>query len=188
MKICEMEGNHSPTLSPSNELQNEKAIDTNGNKMARFSATNDVQAKDYRHLDCRHTSRRSRVSAAVKTAMLRQRDRALATTGRRLRYDNSTTMRQRGAGKTVRGYAFFERSIGATSVQVYNHRTTATRPRRGRATSAQPCNHRTSATLSGSTAAALRGTADTPKSGTSLRCGGTTTVTTRPLHGRATGA
>ena len=46
MEVCEKEGNHSPTLSPSNELQNGKAIDTNGNKMARFSATNDVQAKD----------------------------------------------------------------------------------------------------------------------------------------------
>ena len=55
MEVCEKEGNHSPTLSPSNELQNEKAIDTNGNKMARFSATNDVQAKDCRHTaDIRH--------------------------------------------------------------------------------------------------------------------------------------
>ena len=112
-----------------------------------FSATNDVQAKDCRHLDCRHTSRRSRVSAAVKAAMLLQRDCALAAMVSKLRYENSTTMRQRGAGKTVRGYAFFERSIGATSVQVYNHCTTATRPLRGRATSAQPGDRRTPARI-----------------------------------------
>jgi hypothetical protein len=46
MKVCEKEGNYSLTLSPSDELQNEKAIITNGNHLARFSATNDVQAKD----------------------------------------------------------------------------------------------------------------------------------------------
>ena len=82
MKVCEKEGNYSPTLSPSDELQNEKAIITNGNILARFSATNDVQAKDGRHLG-RYTSRRSRVSAAVKAAMLLQRDCALAAMGRR---------------------------------------------------------------------------------------------------------
>jgi hypothetical protein len=67
--------------------------------MARFSAANNVQAKDCIHLNCRHTSRRGRVSSAVKAAMLLQRDCALAAMGRRLRYENSTTMRQRGAGK-----------------------------------------------------------------------------------------
>jgi hypothetical protein len=46
MKVCEKEGNYSPTLSPSDELQNEKAIITNGNILARFAATNDVQTKD----------------------------------------------------------------------------------------------------------------------------------------------
>ena len=103
MKVCEKEGNYSPTLSSSDELQNEKAIITNGNNVARFSATNDVQAKDCRHLDCRHTSRRIRVSAVVKAAMLLQRDCALAAMGYRLRYENSTTMQQRGVGKTERG-------------------------------------------------------------------------------------
>ena len=184
MEACKKEGTHSPTLSPSNQVQNEKSIVTNGNNVARFSATNDVQAKDCRHLDCRHTSRRRRVSAAVKAlvALLLQRDCALAAMGRRLRYENSTEMRRRGAGKIVRGCAFFERSVGATSVQVYNRHTTTTRPRRGSTIAAQPCYHRTPATRRGSKAAALRGTA---KSATSLLRGGTTT---RQLHGGTTRA
>jgi hypothetical protein len=74
------------------------------------------------------------------------------------------------------------RSVGATSVQVYNRHTIATRPRRGRAIAAQPGYHHTSATRRGCTAAALRGTS---KSATSLQRGGTTT---RPIHGRDTGA
>ncbi len=149
--------------------------------MARFSATNDVQAKDGRHLG-RYTSRRSRVSAAVKAAMLLQRDRALAAMRRRLQYENSTTMRQRGAGNTVRVCTFFVRSVRATSVHVYNRSTTATRPRRCSTTAEQPGYHRTSATRRGSTATELRGT---PKSAISLRRGGTTT---RPIHCHATGA
>jgi hypothetical protein len=94
-------------------------------------------------------------------------------------------MQQRGAGNPVRVCAFFVRSVEATSVQVYNRRTTAKRPRparRGRTTAAQPGYHRTSATRRGSTETELRGT---PKSVTSLRRGGTTT---RPIHCRVTGA
>jgi hypothetical protein len=175
------EGNYSPTLSPSDEIQNEKAIITNGNILGLFPATNDVQAKDCRHLG-RYTYRRSRVSAADKAAMLLQRDCVLAAMGRRLRYENSTTMQQRGAGNTVRVCTFFVRSVGATSVPVYNRSTTATRPRRERTTAAQPGYHSTSATRRGSTATELL---STPKSATSLRRGGTTT---RPIHCRAAGA
>jgi hypothetical protein len=183
MKVCEKEGNYSTTLSPSDELQNatRKAIIANGNNLARFSATNDVQAKDCRHLDS-YTAKRGRVSAAVKAAMLLQRDCALAAMGRQLRYENSTTILQRGAGNTVRVCAFFVWSVRATSVQVYNRRTTATRPRRGRTPAVQSGYHRTSAMRRGSMATELRGT---PKSATSLRRGGTTT---RPVHCRAAGA
>jgi hypothetical protein len=114
--------------------------------------------------------------------MLLQRDSALAAMGRRLRYENSTTMLQRGAGNTVRVCTFFVRSVGATSVQVYNRSTTATRLLRGRMTAAQPGYHCTSATLRGSTATELR---CTPKSAKSLRRGGTTM---KPIHCRTTGA
>jgi hypothetical protein len=155
--VCEKEVNYSRTLSPSDELQNEKAIITNENNLARFSATNDVQAKDCTHLG-RYTSRLSSVSAAVKAAMLLQCDCAIAAMGRRLRYKNSTTMLQRGAGNTVRVCTFFVWSVEETSVQVYNCRTTATRPRRCHATAAQPAYHCTSATRRGSTAAALHST------------------------------
>ena len=155
MKVCEKEGNDSPTPSPSVELQDEKAIITNGNILARFSATNDVQSKDCRYLG-RYTSRRSRVSAAVKAAMLLQRDCALSAVGRRLRYENSTTMQQRGAGNTIRVCTFFVRSVRATSMQVYNRSTTATRPLRGSTTAAQPCYHRTSALKLQRSAAARR--------------------------------
>ena len=91
-------------------------------------------------------------------------------------------MLQRGAGNTVRVCTFFVLSVRATSVQVYNRSTTATRPRRGSTTAAQPGYHCTSATRRGSTATERRGT---PKSATSLRRGGTTTV---PINCRATGA
>ncbi len=76
MKVCEKEGNYSPTHSLSDELQNEKNIVTN-RKIGEISATNDVQAKDCRHLG-RYTLRWSCVSAAGKVAMLLQRDCALA--------------------------------------------------------------------------------------------------------------
>jgi hypothetical protein len=168
-------------LSPSDELQNEKAMITNGNNSARFSATNDVQAKDCRPLG-RYTSRWSRMSAAVKAAMLLQRDCALAAMRRQLLYENSTMMLQRGAGNTVHVCTFFVRSVRATSVQVYNRSTTATRPLRGSTTAVQPGYHCTSATRRGSTATEL---CSTPKSATSLRRCGTTT---RPIHCRATGA
>ncbi len=151
--------------------------------MARFSATDDVRAKDCRHLG-RHTSRRSSVSAAVKAALLVQRYCTLTAMGRQLLYENSTIMLQHGAGKTVRACAFFVQSVGATSVPVYNSHTTATvtRPQQGCTTAAQPGYHSTSATLRCSTVRELRGT---PKSATSLRRGGTTT---RPIHCRATRA
>ncbi len=44
-------------------------------------------------------------------------------------------------GQVLRVCTFFVRSVGAASVQVYNRRTTATRPRRAcnRATAALPC-------------------------------------------------
>ena len=87
-------------------------------------------------------------------------------------------MQQRCAGKTVRGSAFSGpgRAVRATTVQVFNRRTTATRPRHGRTTAVQPCYHRRHVTRRGTTALMLRGAS---KSATSLRCAGTTT---RPLH------
>ncbi len=98
---------------------------------------------------------------------------ALAAMGRRVRYENSTTMRQRGAGNTVRACAFSVQSIGATSVQVCNCRTTLTRLLRGSTTVAQPGYHCTSATQRVSSTAELRCTL---KWATGLRHGGMTTL------------
>ena len=66
--VCEKEVNYSPTLSPSDELQNEKAIITNENNLARFSATNDVQAKASGQIYVKAEPRVSRSQGSYATA------------------------------------------------------------------------------------------------------------------------
>ncbi len=62
--------------------------------------------------------------------MLLQRDCALAAMGRRLRYENSTTMLQRGAGNTVRVCTSFVQLRSSLVVVVLRRNPPVVRHRR----------------------------------------------------------